>query len=586
MRINAHAHVFNLRAVFTRETLQILIDRIRGSSLVPETVIADLEQTLRSYLAQEIDSEDVFRRLDDWGDVSENLNEALDSLSGDGVDVDVPFGDLLSRLSDRVTNLIRERLLAAKDLTADGQIKSDWLDLFEFLRIALLPSVEQVADNVMKQLGDGDGLVALMMDITAGTDDDRQFRQQMKDTSDVILAYPGRLFAFVKVNPARTNHFELMVEALEKHGFWGVKLYPSLGYSVNSPEIRRVLRYCAEHDVPVLTHCNDGGFKRSEDDADFASPVHWEAVLEDLPELRVCFGHFGGSKNMIFNALPADSWTQKVLELMEKPNVFADISYHADPILGNDEFDVSQPAAEQHYFQHLQSWLSDPRYQDRILYGSDYWLVRRVAKTKDYEKYFKDRLTSNEFDRVSSTNPARFLGLPFGNDPVPAAATRHLDFFDGKKMKVQRAPAAWLRAAAQARWGGARAFVEIGTGPTWSSSNGIHIILFHFLGGSGLIRQGDRGLSFEEIGRLKVPNLSHWDFRVEPDAFEASLTELASNLDDLYTVSHRQQVDRRPEFDSSDAVAQLRSAFRNEKWYLYEVADLCDKLYVFHAVDV
>lgn len=51
MRINAHTHVHNLTATFTRETLQILLDRLRREDY-PDFLVERVHRLLRGVFEQ------------------------------------------------------------------------------------------------------------------------------------------------------------------------------------------------------------------------------------------------------------------------------------------------------------------------------------------------------------------------------------------------------------------------------------------------------------------------------------------------------------------------------------------------------
>jgi predicted TIM-barrel fold metal-dependent hydrolase len=59
--------------------------------------------------------------------------------------------------------------------------------------------------------------------------------------------------------------------------------------------MKRVFDYCLEKDLPILLHCNQGGFHESAESVEFCNPEHWRNILKDRPGLRVCFAHAGGT---------------------------------------------------------------------------------------------------------------------------------------------------------------------------------------------------------------------------------------------------------------------------------------------------
>ncbi|MFU8861936.1 MAG: amidohydrolase family protein, partial [Cyclonatronaceae bacterium] len=144
------------------------------------------------------------------------------------------------------------------------------------------------------------------------------------------------IIPFVAVNTRRDDYFELMRRGIEEFGFAGIKLYPSLGVSVTTSRMKRVFGYCLENDLPILLHCNQGGFHESAESVQFCNPEHWRAILKEHPGLRVCFAHAGGTDQGVMKKDgPVQSdWTHTIQELITRyDQVYMDISYHTDQML-------------------------------------------------------------------------------------------------------------------------------------------------------------------------------------------------------------------------------------------------------------
>jgi predicted TIM-barrel fold metal-dependent hydrolase len=150
-----------------------------------------------------------------------------------------------------------------------------------------------------------------------------------------------------------------------------------------------------------------------------------QPLAKNLHELKICFGHFGGEDewakymerdrylsengftnpvgkgiNFIPNALENswrhNSWFAIIYSLMlQHPNVYADISY----ILHDENI-----------FPLLKSLLKkDSRISDRILYGSDFYVVRSQKSDKQMWADTSGRLTENELELITRDNPRKFL---------------------------------------------------------------------------------------------------------------------------------------------------------------------------------
>ncbi len=173
MRINCHAHIFNLPLILTHETIETIVNRLRQS--VPGFVADAVEALLLSLLEHPryLDEEELLRLLLGKIGASAAFKKAAKALPNPvpefallgGVLDDLPL-QALQGILDRLSTHFDE-----KD-TAKGGI----FDIFQTLRIALKPSVTAVADELLKEMQPGDGLVALMMDITSENEPDHDRR--------------------------------------------------------------------------------------------------------------------------------------------------------------------------------------------------------------------------------------------------------------------------------------------------------------------------------------------------------------------------------------------------------------------------
>ncbi len=148
-------------------------------------------------------------------------------------------------------------------------------------------------------------------------------------------------------------------------------------------------------------------------------------LKKNLNDLKICFGHFGGEdqwikylesdryqSNNIFaasldtgidfkeksmeNLWKYTSWFSIIYSLMlQHPNVYADISY----ILSDDRI-----------FPLLKSLLqNNSLISDRILYGSDFYVVRSQKSDKQIWTDTFSNLSADEIELLTRTNPAKFL---------------------------------------------------------------------------------------------------------------------------------------------------------------------------------
>ncbi|MBD3344456.1 MAG: LysM peptidoglycan-binding domain-containing protein, partial [Chitinivibrionales bacterium] len=113
---------------------------------------------------------------------------------------------------------------------------------------------------------------------------------------------------------------ELFKHSQNKNGpYWGVKMYPRLGFTPNDfnryPHLRDFYENCQSNKIPITFHCSRGGmsiadyFNYERYDAQKVknrydlheaeeyfdsrghTPAHWESVLKEFPTLKICMAH-------------------------------------------------------------------------------------------------------------------------------------------------------------------------------------------------------------------------------------------------------------------------------------------------------
>jgi hypothetical protein len=148
-------------------------------------------------------------------------------------------------------------------------------------------------------------------------------------------------------------------------------------------------------------------------------------LKNDLRNLKLCFGHFGGEdewakyierdrndfdnsfvksplfsqdfKNPIYRQWNEETWYSIIRSIIMNPeyqNVYADISF-----IIYDEKIISL----------LKSSLAVPHLRDRILYGTDFYVVRQKGTDKKFWTDIQAHLSPNEIKLIAQDNPATFI---------------------------------------------------------------------------------------------------------------------------------------------------------------------------------
>ena len=558
MRINAHAHIFNLDTVLTREAVAIMVNRIRGG-ILPDYIVDAVRDLLQEQLERPeyLNEDDLLRKL--VGLIVEKGRAAAPA--------SLPLQ--LHHLGGGTGGLGVMAARAAMDAISaavggGGGPGTDGWDVYYTLRVALQPSIPRVAGKLLAHLGPDDAIVALMMDIASDAQDEAErdrlnFRRQIRGTQDAVLAYPGRVLPFIAVNPRREDHYELMRHAVLEDGFLGVKLYPSLGYQLDTAEIRRVLEFCRDHDAPITIHTSATGFTADATTAQYCHPRHWESLLEPNDTLRVCFAHCGGWGGLCGQVHDHVAWAEKIFELMDRyDGVYADISYHVDPM-------KSLPDQEA-YFDALTRMIDAGGRGDRILFGTDSWLLRLSVDDALYWGYFQDHLGEDRFRKVARDAPAKFLGLPLGGAAPRDNIRRHLEWLESRSAKVNGTPAKWVRdALPDVGWIVTR--MDAG----WSLNNWGHRIAYFYFKN----QKPGRG-EFEDFGDVRLRQLEY--FQRHAGGPTPHLLDMVT--EDLVARSRQRA---RPEGGHTEASIKeaLRTALGDPDRTVGDIGRLLDALYLY-----
>lgn len=336
-----------------------------------------------------------------------------------------------------------------------------------FLQILDFRSVDQVYEyysenfllGVEKELGHAfETLVVVpMMDIESsqGWNNARvelKFEEAIVEYLDSSRKHP--ILPFFAVHPDRENLLEQFLEAfvpktdengIQQSTFYGLKVYPALGYHPADHRLMPIYKVCAEKGIPVMTHCGgtmvnsiqeeldtypydpkqsdpeSGTFVRrvvhfSGKEGDIVDkyadepilalanklngPELWRPVLEAFPTLRLNLAHFGGSSNweIIQEQDQAENRVHKVINLMQEfGDVYADFSFNI----------VEGKEVNNNFFDTI---VANSLVRERSLYGTDFWVVMPLGDLAREQGAFISKFKTY-FPALAIHNPLKFLGL-------------------------------------------------------------------------------------------------------------------------------------------------------------------------------
>jgi len=295
-------------------------------------------------------------------------------------------------------------------------------------------SSEVIVQKTLEYYNDDTVICPLLMDMAPSIRGKIQesFQEQINETKILVQSYPEKLLPFVHMNPLNPNAKNIFDNLFANNAdtFWGVKIYPSLGYLPSHPTLMKIFKECEDKDIPVTVHCSKatvhttehhftdipyevmgpdgkpmlkhekGWFWNKGDYSWFNDPRHWEPVLRFYPNLRLNLAHFGGYEEMdsFFNGSDK-SWVCRIISLMQRyPNVYTDIAYSL--------FRTKMYPA----FKNLLD--TNNLVRSRMMYGSDYYMITLEGHFRGIKVGFEVAMGPSIMDAIARKNPRTFL---FGN---------------------------------------------------------------------------------------------------------------------------------------------------------------------------
>ena len=270
----------------------------------------------------------------------------------------------------------------------------------------------------------------------------------------VMRLMQGRFHAYAPFNPWRQavdrsgHYFRDMQDAVEKRGFIGIKLYPSIGFAPYGnvdalqaheapPSWRRagfpgvealdramdtLFAWCNARGVPILAHAGPSFGPDGASDA-LGGPTYWRKAIDRMQSIAqsrgttpapVCFGHSGGAY-LECDHKPA--WPVDFARLMHDfPNAYGDLSYW-------DDFIGASPERYDNAVGTLKAMHAEwSGIDQRLMYGSDWNLLLQEKDWAQYLNRFAPAIRTGGFDdvglrRILGPNAAAFLGLAQSSGP-------------------------------------------------------------------------------------------------------------------------------------------------------------------------
>ena len=240
------------------------------------------------------------------------------------------------------------------------------------------------------------------------------YHEHLKELLALQRKHPDRVYPFLAVDPRRPNTVSFLEQGRTPEGapfisktgpFYGVKVYPPLGYYPDHDELKAVYRFCLAHDLPVTAHCQMVSFYNPFSPEDYrllADPIYWARLLqqEDYANLRLNLAHFGGEDSVLAYAEdphhPDAAWTRTIVALLHYPNVYTDTS------------SMTKPGVAEALLKII---TREPHVGHKLLFGTDYVMCMLHEHIEgELTKYFNLYAGLGE-DQLYG-NAVQFLGVP------------------------------------------------------------------------------------------------------------------------------------------------------------------------------
>ncbi len=218
------------------------------------------------------------------------------------------------------------------------------------------------------------------------------YEREIRACIDFQSKNQGLVFPFIAYDPRRKGIVDLIKDGSyfgvdgplvsEKGPFYGVKLYPRLGYLPDDID-KSLLDFCVENDTPMVSHSSPGGFPLwpwAWPWDNYGDPKNWESVCKTYAGkgkaggLRLDVAHFGGDDQ---------AWRASTARLISEsrsygPAIFSDVSCFTKL----DRLNAVRSLMD-----------ADASLRGRVLFGTDFDVMLLTDIPMDLRAYFTQYLT-------------------------------------------------------------------------------------------------------------------------------------------------------------------------------------------------
>jgi predicted TIM-barrel fold metal-dependent hydrolase len=212
----------------------------------------------------------------------------------------------------------------------------------------------------------------------------RNYTIPNKFLKQLVDSYPNRFIAFGSVDPFRREDALRELNFMHKElGFKGLKLHcDALGIYPNDEKLLYpIYKRCAELGFVVLHHTGTTGLGYCK--IKYGRPLDLDDVAQDFPDLKIICAHFGWP------------WMEECFAVATRnSNVYVDISGWLA-----------------RYFPPLLITYMNGLLKDKMLFGTDYPMIRTPLWMKEFDEFCRPKLKPGIAEKVLETNAMRLLAI-------------------------------------------------------------------------------------------------------------------------------------------------------------------------------
>jgi len=203
-----------------------------------------------------------------------------------------------------------------------------------------------------------------------------------EELKKIVDKHPDRFIAFGSVDPRKDHALAKLKTMALDYGFKGLKIHCDASEIYpNDPELYPIYEKCVEYGLVVLHHTGTTGLGYCK--IKYGRPLDLDDVAQDFPDLKLICAHFGWP------------WAEECFAVATRNrNVYVDISGWLA-----------------RYFPPLLVTYMNGLLKEKMLFGTDYPMIRTPAWMKDYDEFCRPKLKIGVSEKILYENARSLLKL-------------------------------------------------------------------------------------------------------------------------------------------------------------------------------